>query len=208
MSKRCLVVNLDRCTGCDSCITACKYENQIPLGHFWNHVVTVVSGTFPDTKQYWLPVFCQQCENAACVAVCPTGASYRDEKTGVVLIDKVKCIGCKYCIYACPYGVRQFNDDDGVVEKCTLCNHLTATSDGVENPLDSADPAHAAPPCCHNCPTGARFYGDLDDPQSRASIELAKYDSESIHLLPDPGNANPSTRYILSPKYAVWKELI
>jgi Fe-S-cluster-containing dehydrogenase component len=111
-------------------------------------------------------------------------------------------------MFACPYGVRQFNEDEGVVEKCTLCSHLTATSDGVENPLDSADPAHAIPPCCHNCPGGARFFGDLDDPQSRASIELAKYDAESIHTLADPGDAHPATHYILSPKYAAWKELV
>lgn len=196
MSKRALVVNLDRCTGCDSCITACKYENKISLGHFWNHVVAVgPTGTFPDVELYWLPVFCQQCENAACIAVCPTGASYRDEKTGVVLINKDTCIGCKYCTYACPYGVRHFNDDDGVVEKCTLCSHITASGEGN-------------PPCCHNCPGGARFFGDLDDPESAASKELAKYDDACIHSLPEPGNAHPATRYILSPEYAAWKELI
>ena len=122
-----LLINLDRCSGCDSCIVACKLENDLPLGHFYNKVIAVgPTGTFPNVEKYWLPSQCQQCENPACVHVCPTAASYRDPETGMVLIDKEKCIGCQYCIYACPYGVRQFNEDAGVVQKCTLCAQITA----------------------------------------------------------------------------------
>ncbi len=146
-----LLINLDRCSGCDSCIVACKLENDLPLGHFYNKVIAVgPTGTFPDVEKYWLPSQCQQCENPACVHVCPTAASYRDPETGMVLIDKEKCIGCQYCIYACPYGVRQFNEDAGVVQKCTLCAQITADGDGV-------------PACVHNCNCGARFFGDLDE---------------------------------------------
>ena len=196
MSKRCLVVNLDRCSGCDSCVVHCKYENGLTLGEYWNHVTAVgPTGDFPDVEMYWLPVFCQQCENPACVSVCPTGASYRDPETNVVLVDKDKCIGCRYCMFGCPYGVRHFNETEGVVEKCTLCSQLTAAGDDV-------------PACVHNCPTGARFFGDLDDPESDASKELAKYDADAIHSLPDPGSAHPATKYILSPSIAAWKELI
>ena len=193
--RRCLVVNLDRCSGCDSCIVHCKYENNLGLGQYWNSVMSVgPTGEFPNVEQYWLPVFCQQCENPQCVHVCPTGASYRDPQTNVVLIDKEKCIGCRYCIYACPYGVRHFNAAGGYVEKCTLCSHITASGDGV-------------PACVHNCPTGARFFGDMDDPDSDVSKELAKYSDDCIHTLPDPGDARPVTKYILSPKIASWKEL-
>lgn len=196
MSKRCLIVNLDRCSGCDSCVVHCKYENGLGLGEYWNHVVSVgPHGEFPDVEMYWLPVFCQQCENAACVHVCPTGASYRDPDTNVVLVDKDKCIGCRYCMFACPYGVRHFNEEGGVVEKCTLCSQLTASGADV-------------PACVHNCPTGARFFGDIDDPESDVCKELAKYDEECIHSLPDPGGAHPSTKYILSPKVAEWKGLV
>lgn len=110
-----LLINLDRCTGCDSCIVACKLENQLPLGSFYNKVIAIgPTGTFPDVEKYWLPSQCQQCENPHCVAVCPTGASYRDPKTGYVLIDKDKCIGCQYCLYGCPYGVRQMDEEHGV----------------------------------------------------------------------------------------------
>jgi Fe-S-cluster-containing dehydrogenase component len=212
MAKRALVIDLDRCSGCDSCIVACKFENDITLGNYWNRVLAIgPTGKHPDIEMYWLPVQCQQCENSPCVGVCPTGASYRDPKNNVVLIDKDKCIGCQYCVYACPYGVRQFNEEVGVVEKCTLCNHLTATSDGVENIDDTSDPAHAVPPCVHNCSCGARSFGDLDDPNSGASKALAAAggaNSAKVHALPDPGNAKPVTRYILSPEIAEWKGLI
>ena len=191
-----LLINLDRCTGCDSCIVACKLENSLPLGSFFNKVIAVgPTGTCPDVEKYWLPSQCQQCENPQCVSVCPTGASYRDPQTGYVLINKDKCIGCQYCLYGCPYGVRSMDEEHGVAQKCTLCSQITA--DGSDVPV-----------CVHNCNCGARFFGDYDDPQSDVCQEMAKYDDECIHSLPDPGNAKPLTRYILSPKFASWKELI
>ena len=191
-----LLINLDRCTGCDSCIVACKLENRLPLGSFYNKVIAIgPTGTFPDVEKYWLPSQCQQCENPQCVAVCPTGASYRDPETGYVLIDKDKCIGCQYCLYGCPYGVRQMDEEHGVAQKCTLCSQITADGSDV-------------PACVHNCNCGARFFGDYDDPDSDVCREMAKYHEECIHALPDPGNAKPLTRYILSPKFASWKELI
>ena len=196
MPRKCLVVNLDRCTGCDSCIVSCKFENHLPLGTFYNRVMQVgPTGSYPDVERYNLPVQCQQCTHARCVEVCPTGASYRDSESGIVLVDESKCIGCQYCLYACPYGVRTFSEADGVARKCTLCQHLTAN--------DAADPA-----CVHNCPGGARFYGDLDDPNSPVSRELAKYSDDCIHSLAAPEGEEPLTRYILSPSVASWKELV
>lgn len=196
MPKKCLVINLDRCTGCDSCIVSCKFENHLPLGTFYNRVMQVgPTGSYPNVERYNLPVQCQQCTHARCVEVCPTGASYRDGESGIVLVDESKCIGCQYCLYACPYGVRTFSEADGVARKCTLCQHLTAK--------DAAEPA-----CVHNCPGGARFYGDLDDPSSPVSRELSKYDADCIHTLAAPEGEEPLTRYILSPSLASWKELV
>lgn len=193
--RNCLVINLDRCTGCDSCVAACKFENELGLGVYWNRVVPVgPTGTHPELEMYWIPGQCQQCENAACVSVCPTGASLRDASTNVVLIDKSRCIGCQYCIYACPYGVRSYNEQEHVVEKCTLCSHLTANGEG--------DPA-----CVICCATGCRFYGDLDDPESDVAKELGKYSDDCIHALTDAAGTHPASRYILSPKIAKWKEL-
>ena len=94
--KNTLVIDLDRCSGCDSCVSACKHENQMGLGVVRNHVSAVGPvGTFPDIEMYWLPMQCQQCENPGCIEVCPTGASYRDEETGVVLVNAEDCIGCE-----------------------------------------------------------------------------------------------------------------
>ncbi len=191
MSRNCIVVDLDRCIGCFSCEINCKTENDIALGEQWNKVmVKGPYGDFPNLEQYWLPVMCQQCKDAPCTNVCPTGASYRNEE-GTVLIDKSKCIGCKYCMMACPYGVRSWNTSEKVVEKCTLCSHRTSVGQ---------EPACVAK-CCAEC----RFYGDLDDPNSSASKALAAADPESIHHLTDVGNG-PTTAYILSKKIATWRE--
>ena len=162
-----LLINLDRCSGCDSCIVACKLENDLPLGHFYNKVIAVgPTGTFPNVEKYWLPSQCQQCENPACVAVCPTAASYRDPKTGMVLIDKEKCIGCQYCIYACPYGVRIQIEKTGVIEKCRFCWY-------------EGEPGNP-PACVGTCISGARVFGDLDDPESDISREIARTNAQPI----------------------------
>jgi Fe-S-cluster-containing dehydrogenase component len=166
-------------------------ENDITVGERWNKVLQVEPfGEWPDVKTYWLPTMCQQCQNSPCTHVCPTGASYRDPETDMVLIDKEKCIGCKYCMMACPYGVRNWNKEQQVVEKCTLCNHLTSAGE---------DPA-----CVKNCCGKARFYGDLDDPESAPSKELAAAKDSDIHYLPDSGN-HPLTAYILSSKFGEWR---
>ena len=133
--------------------------------------------------RYPLPTMCQECENAPCLEVCPTGATYRDEETGVILIDSEQCIGCQACMQACPYGQRCYNEQAGVVEKCNLCHDLTAKGE--------------LPACVKSCSAGARFYGDLDDPESDVSKELAKYSEDQIHTLPDTGNA-PLTKYIIT----------
>jgi Fe-S-cluster-containing dehydrogenase component len=167
-------------------------ENGVGLGVYWNRVLLVgPTGTFPNIEQYALPAQCQQCKDAPCVNVCPTGASYRDKNTNIVLINKEKCLGCRYCMMACPYGVRWFNQDEKVVEKCTLCPQLTSAGE--------------KPACVHNCSTAARLYGDMDDPNSDVSKAIAAAGAENVHALPDVGN-HPSTRYILHKKVATWRE--
>lgn len=194
MSHNCIVVNLDRCTGCFGCEIACKMENNVALGQRWSKVFTVgPAGEYPNMTRYALPTMCQQCKDAPCVHVCPTGASYRDSNTNVVLVDKEKCIGCKYCMMACPYGVRSWNKTEKCVEKCTLCGQLTS--------------AGKLPACVKSCAAGARFYGDLDDPNSDVSKELAKYPAEAVHTLEDQGNG-PCMHYILSTSIGQWQARI
>ena len=191
MAHNAIVVNLDLCTGCMSCEVACKQENDVPLGVYWNRVQRIAQGdAYPDFKQYWLPTMCQQCENAPCVEACPTGASYRDENDNTVLIDADKCIGCQRCIDACPYGVRTYVEADNKVVKCELCHQLTTAGE--------------KPACVKNCPAACRFFGDLDDPDSDVSKALAAADPDSVHTFADSGN-QPATHYILSSRIGEWE---
>jgi Fe-S-cluster-containing dehydrogenase component len=190
MARKALVVDLDRCIGCHACTVACKQENNVRLGAYWNSVVTVgPTGKFPDIKMYFLPVMCQHCDKPACVAVCPTGASQK-RPDGLVVIDKDKCIGCQTCMTACPYGVRSYNPDTKVVEKCTACSHLIEAG---------KDPA-----CVAACCGQARSFGDLDDPKSAPAKAIAAAGADNVHALKDIGN-KPVGRYILHKKNADWK---
>ena len=167
MARNCIVVNLDRCTGCFGCEVACKMENGVALGERWSKVFTVGPvGEYPDMTRYALPTMCQQCENAPCVSVCPTGASYRDPETNIVLVDKEKCIGCKYCMAACPYGARIQIKKTGVIEKCRFCWY-------------EGEPGNP-PRCVGTCISGARLFGDLDDPQSEICQEIARTNAQPL----------------------------
>ena len=188
-----MVIDLRRCVGCNACTVACKQSNGTPPGMFYSHVSLREEGAYPNATARYTPMLCGHCEEAACVSVCLTGASYRDEKTGMVLVDKEKCIGCKYCMMACPYGVRSWNAAEKCAEKCTLCGHLTSQD--------------KLPACVKSCAAGARFYGDLDDPDSDASKELAKYSEGDIHTLQDVGN-HPATRYIMTSMIGQWQDRI
>ncbi|HLA28217.1 MAG TPA: 4Fe-4S dicluster domain-containing protein [Syntrophales bacterium] len=183
MAQKTLVVDLDRCIGCQSCTVSCKQENNVRLGAYWTKILTVGPyGTFPNLETYYLPIMCQYCENPACVKACPTGASYK-RSDGIVLIDKNKCNSCQDCILACPYGALTYNNVEEAVEKCTLCAHLV---DRGENPA-----------CVKACVGKARFFGDLSDPNSIVSKKIALAGNRAFTLRPDAGT-KPSVHYILT----------
>ena len=120
---------------------------------------------------------CMHCEDAACVTVCPTGASYKREEDGIVLVDQDKCMGCNLCAWACPYGARELDPEEGVMKKCTLC---------VDRIYDEALPEdERQPSCVMTCPAHARFFGDFDDPNSQVSRLSRQRGGE--HLMPDLG---------------------
>lgn len=212
MTQYAIVTDLNQCTGCLACMTACKMANGVPIGNYWTKTLRIGPNPMyegaqnPDVELYYLPVGCQHCENPACVNVCPTEASHK-LADGTVQVDKSKCIGCQFCAMACPYGVRYLNEEEKVVEKCTLCEQKTAQG--------------GLPQCVINCGGRARWFGDLeagidsfealDIPQSvfqglpyeemmnhRTTFgEYAKpYGQDDIHHLPDVGN-KPSFVYIL-----------
>lgn len=174
-----MLIDLGVCIGCNACTVACKQENEPPLTKF-NTWVESWDAEAEDGRvtRANLPKLCNHCENPACVSVCPTGASYKRDD-GIVLVDHSKCVGCQYCVMACPYGVRTYDEakDKGVIEKCTLCAHLV--DDGKE------------PACVRHCPGQARVFGDADDPESKVSKLVA---AKKTHKLTDVGN-KPSVTF-------------
>ena len=131
------------------------------------------------------PRSCLHCEQPACVTVCPTGASYKRAEDGIVLVDEDKCIGCKLCSWACPYGAREYSPVEGVMKKCTLC------IDRIYN--ENLDEAERQPACVQACPTRARHFGDLGDPESKVSKLVAE--RGGVQLLPQLGY-EPVNRYL------------
>ena len=167
-----LVVDLDTCVGCHACATACKQWNtsgtigplsderpygKDPSGSWLNRIHSYEVGDSPHSKTVNIPMSCMHCETADCVTVCPTGASYKREEDGIVLIDQDKCMGCNLCSWACPYGARELDPDSGTMKKCTLC---------VDRIYDEQLPeSERQPACVLTCPTSSRVFGDFDDPK-------------------------------------------
>ena len=206
MTRLAIAIDLSRCTGCNTCAMACKMQNNVPMGMTWNRVLNEncefevgVQGTYPSISRSHLPIACQHCENPACLRVCPTGATYKDDK-GRVEIDYEKCIGCRMCMAACPYtGVRSFNWEEPkypvdhavgdadvpkhqkhVVEKCTFCYQRLAREE--------------VPACMELCPARARHFGDFDDPDSEVSKLVKERSYEQ--LLASEGT-KPSVYYLV-----------
>jgi molybdopterin-containing oxidoreductase family iron-sulfur binding subunit len=196
-----IVIDLKQCLGCNSCTMACKQKNATPTGTGWAKLYQWETGTFPNAHRDYLPTMCNHCAEPPCVNSCPTGASYQTPE-GVVLVDADQCIGCRQCMVACPYNARQFNfggnagyfpgkdltayevalqdrHREGTVDKCDLC------VDRLEQGL--------LPACVQACPGDARFFGDLDDPNSQVSQLIITRGGYQLH--PELGT-NPSVYYL------------
>jgi len=116
------IIDLKKCIGCRSCFVACKSENNTPLRTDWRYVVERENGTYPTPKREFISLACNHCDDPACMKSCPVDAiTKRDD--GIVLINQDKCIGCRYCMFACPYGAPKIDTDTGKVSKCTMCVH-------------------------------------------------------------------------------------
>lgn len=239
MAKWSMVIDLDKCIACQACSIACRMENNTPVvspeeakngrAIRWNDVFplpvnpTEETGEYPNVKVRYATRPCMQCENPPCVKVCPVQATFIDEN-GIVRQNYNRCIGCRFCTVACPYGVRYFNWEApawegtlkehlnpdqlrvkgslegpaprplGVVEKCTYCVHrlekakVRAQAEGREFRAEEYVPA-----CVQTCTGKARYFGDLDDPNSAVS-QLAK-SPRAFRLLEDSGT-HPKTIYL------------
>ncbi len=197
-----LVIDLDICVGCHACAVNCKEWNTgghsaplpdsdpygaDPAGVWFNriHTFEVVSEDKKDSRTVHFPKSCLHCDDAPCVTVCPTGASYKRPEDGIVLVNADHCIGCKLCSWACPYGAREYDPDAGVMKKCTLC---------VDRIYNEALPEDMrVPACVSTCPVGARSFGDLGDPNSDVSkLSAAR---GGYQLMPEQG-CEPVNRYL------------
>ena len=195
MTRYGIVTDVNRCVGCLGCSVACKAVNGVPVGSYWNKTLRIgpnpakEGGNWPDVDLYFLTVSCQHCDNPACVSVCPTEASHV-VADGTVQVDKSKCIGCQFCAMACPYGVRYLNEEERVVEKCTLCEQQIAQGE--------------LPQCVSQCGGMARWFGDFDGDirdfkgamNQRMGDFVEEFTDADVHSLPDAGN-HPRGRYIL-----------
>jgi Fe-S-cluster-containing dehydrogenase component len=195
-----LVIDLDICVGCHACAVNCKEWNTggvaapltdlapyaaDPDGVWFNRVHTFEVGEGEDGRTVHFPRSCLHCAEPACVTVCPTGASFKRAEDGIVLVNEDLCIGCKLCSWACPYGAREFDQDAGVMKKCTLCiDRIYNESFAVED---------RQPACVATCPASARHFGDLGDPDSKVSRLVAE--RGGYDLMPEMGY-QPTNKYL------------
>jgi dimethyl sulfoxide reductase iron-sulfur subunit len=198
-----MVIDLKLCIGCQACSLACKQEYGTPRGVFWTKTLIEEVGTYPNVTRVYTPQICNHCEEAPCEKACPTGASYTDIEHGVVLVDYDKCVGCRACYVACPYQNRHYlkrgvlkgyypekgltpfekqcyaQFQEGTVTKCVGC---------IERVTAGLDPA-----CVVGCPTSARKWGDLSDPNSE--IRKLIRSRNAVQPMPEKGT-EPKVYYI------------
>ena len=218
-----MVVDLDRCTGCQACVVACQAENNIPINvksfyqqrraYQWIRIERYWEGEFPDVKARFVPMLCQHCDHAPCETVCPVFATYHtDEGLNAQVYNR--CVGTRYCSNNCPYKVRRFNwftpefdaplplqlnpdvtgRSNGVMEKCTFC--VQRIQDGKETARDENRPVRdgdVSPACAQSCPAQAIVFGDMNDPASRVS-QLSD-DARGYHVLNEL-NTRPAVTYL------------
>ncbi|MBI3924844.1 MAG: 4Fe-4S dicluster domain-containing protein [Armatimonadetes bacterium] len=195
-----MLVDVRKCIGCGSCVRACAAENDVPPGHFrtWIERYTVYAngdvkidspnggydgfdredGEDEVRKAFFVPKLCNHCAATPCVQLCPVAASYISPD-GVVLVDEDRCIGCGYCIQACPYGSRFMHPERHIASKCTFCYHRVTRG--------------LRPACVEACPTGARMFGDLKDPDDEVARILV---TEEVHVLKPELLTKPVTKYL------------
>ncbi|MFQ5659715.1 MAG: 4Fe-4S dicluster domain-containing protein [Gammaproteobacteria bacterium] len=195
MARYAMVVDIDRCVGCQTCTAACKHTNATAPGVQWRKVLDIEVGEYPEVRRTFLPVGCMHCSDAPCVKVCPTSAT-RKRDDGIVSIDYDLCIGCSYCIMACPYQARDMlrnelnaygknampneqaraqPERNGVAQKCTFCSDRIDY--GKEKGLTPGIDPDATPACVNSCIGDALIFGDLEDENSNVSqlLEERKY---------------------------------
>jgi len=230
MAEWAMVIDLDRCTGCEACVAACRAENNVPTRgeeecakgrhQSWIRVERYLEGEFPDVRARFIPVLCQHCDNAPCEPVCPVFATYHNPE-GLNVQVYNRCVGTRFCANNCPYTVRFFNffapawDEplnyqlnpdvsvrmSGVMEKCTFCVQRIQKVQGIaKDERRAVRDGEIQPACAQACPAEAIVFGDRGDPESRVS--LLSRSGRRFQLLEDLGT-QPRVVYL---KRDSWEE--
>ncbi|MFO7729079.1 MAG: 4Fe-4S dicluster domain-containing protein [Desulfonatronovibrio sp.] len=190
--KYCMVVDSSVCIDCKACMVSCKVQHNVPRDYWRNWI----KHTEPDfslgknTFTHFQPGNCMQCDNPTCVTACPSGATFKDEQTGIVHVNDSLCIGCGNCIKACPYGARYRHPEKRVPDKCDFCR-------------DRLDMGFL-PACVDTCPTKARIFGDLNDPQSEVSRLLKE--KKTVRIVSKPVDTKPNMFYLASTQPMEWPD--
>lgn len=178
-----MVMRQDRCIDCERCKEACKKTNHVPDYGYRTTILERELIIGPEEKQReFMPVLCNHCNRPPCVRVCPTKATYKDKKTGIVRMTYKKCIGCKTCMAACPYNARYFNEEKRAIDKCDFC---------FESRLSKGETITA---CAAACPADVRIFGDLADPESRV-YKLVHEPERVVWVLRPESGAMPNVFY-------------
>jgi len=209
-----MVINLNKCIGCDACAVKCNQEHFLPKGVLWSKTLISETGKYPRVKKHVYPVLCNHCKDPACTKVCPTGATQQRED-GIVWVDQNKCIGCRHCMISCPYQSRSYHSEEkeyypgqgftewetigrilyplrvGVVSKCIFCKERI--DEGIKKGLKPGVDREATPACVIICPAKARYFGDLDDNESEVSKLI--HEKGAVQLYRAHGT-DPSVYYI------------
>jgi len=177
MTKYAYYVDLGICAGCEACTVACQNVNGLDYDMRYTKISRHMQGTYPNVTSMFVVNQCLHCDDPACASVCPTGATYKTSE-GPVKVDYDKCIGCKYCMTACPYEARTFDEEANVVRKCSLCYDRMAQGE--------------QPACVQTCLTGARMIGDMENPDDPIHAAIAqdgvvKVEGTSFYFRVPPG---------------------
>lgn len=177
-----MIIDLRKCIGCQACTVSCSMENLPPIGQFRTTVqqYEVEVAGLEQVSHVMLPRLCNHCANPPCVPVCPTQATYQ-RADGIVVVDNEQCVGCAYCVQACPYDARFINHETQTADKCTFCVHRLEVG--------------LLPACVESCVGGARVIGDMKDPNSQISQLLQEHGQDIKVLKPEQGTA-PQVYYI------------
>jgi len=186
-----MVIRQGLCIDCGSCLRACKKTNDVPDYGYRTRILEKVVSDAIGRKREFIPILCNHCNEPSCCRACPTGATYKNKKNGIVMMDNKKCIGCKTCILACPYEARYFNEEKHAIDKCNFCFDTRLSKD------------EKLTACSHVCPTGARIFGDISDPENVVYKMVHQIEKQVWVMRPEAGTL-PNVFYMKATRSSPW----